>query len=378
MDCEVLVVGAGPAGSTTSQLLAKEGIETVLVERDLGFDKPCGGGIPSAGLKEFGLLEQIQRELSFNVIRKIRICPPLSSSFEVTLEGGEIYIFSRKEFDTFLRKLAIESGANLIEGELISLEQSDRKIISHIKLKNGNTLKISSRYLVASDGVNSKVCSLLGVEKSDYLWTVSLKMPKLGSITEDTCEFWFGSSHASFFYSWVFPWVDYASVGTGSDKANELKKLIQKFLAKRFPELDGTQNFPFRAYKIPRWKERRFYIGSVLFCGDALGTVMPVTFEGIYYAMKSGEFAAKAITAGDLALYEKLWTERFSRQFKVMKKFQEFLFGDDRRIDEWLGIHRDRAIQEIVMSLWLRKERGTRLIPLYLKAFSRIVPKLFI
>lgn len=378
MDWEVLVVGAGPAGSTAARILAEEGISTALVEKNLGFNKPCGGGIPSAGLKEFGLLEQLKKELSFNVIKKVKIVPPLSSPIEVTLEGGEILIFNRYEFDSFLRQLANRSGASLIEGELINLEQKEGRINSFVKTKDGNILKITSRYLVAADGVNSKVCSLLRIEKPDYLWTVSFHMQREATVSEDICEFWFGSSHASFFYSWVFPGVNHVSVGTGSDKAYELKKLIQNFVHKRFPQLKGVQNFSLRAYKIPRWKKRRFSFGNILLCGDALGTVMPVTFEGIYYAMKSGEFVVKAIKDRNTSLYEKLWRERFGRQFRLMKKFQDFMFGDDRRIDQWLEIHRDQTIQKIAMSLWLRKERGSRLIPLYLKGFSRIIPKLFI
>ncbi len=55
MKCQVLVVGGGPAGSTAARLLAEKGIETVLIEKNLSFNKPCGGGIPSAGLKEFFL-----------------------------------------------------------------------------------------------------------------------------------------------------------------------------------------------------------------------------------------------------------------------------------------------------------------------------------
>lgn len=378
MDCEVLVVGAGPAGSTAARLLAKEGIDTLLVEKNLSFNKPCGGGIPSAGLKEFGLLEHLKKELRFNVIKKVKIVPPLSSPIEVTLEGGDILIFDRHEFDTFLRKLADKSGARLIEGELISIEQKKGKISSSVETKNGNILKINSRYLIAADGVNSKVCSLLRFERPDYLWTVSFQIPKVDNVSKDTCEFWFGSSHASFFYSWVFPGVNHVSVGTGSDKAYELKKLIQNFVHKRFPQLEGFQKFSLRAYKIPRWKKRRFSFGNILLCGDALGTVMPVTFEGIYYAMKSGEFAAEAIKEGNPKTYEKIWRDRFGRQFRLMKKFQDFMFGDDRRIDQWLEIHRDQTIQKIAMSLWLRKERGSRLIPLYLKGFSRVIPKLFI
>ncbi|MCX7771284.1 MAG: hypothetical protein N2202_09450 [Proteobacteria bacterium] len=131
-----------------------------------------------------------------------------------------------------------------------------------------------------------------------------------------------------------------------------------------------------RAFKIPRWTKRNFYRKNIILCGDALGTVMPVSFEGIYYAMKSGQFASEAIKQNDLALYEKLWNERFGKQFLIMKKFQDFMFGNDKRIDKWLNIHRNPHIQELAMALWLRKEKGNKLIPLYVKAFGGIISRI--
>jgi geranylgeranyl reductase len=104
---------------------------------------------------------------------------------------------------------------------------------------------------------------------------------------------------------------------------------------------------------------------------------MPVSFEGIYYGMKSGQFAAEAIKKKDLTLYEKLWDNRFGRQFYIMKKFQDYMFGNDERIDQWLNIHRDPNVQEIAMALWLRKEKGNHLIPLYFKAFGSFISRIF-
>jgi len=376
MECEVLVIGGGPAGSTASRLLAEKGIETVLIEKNLSFNKPCGGGIPSAGLKEFGILSQIQKEVEFNTVTKLKIFPPFSEPLEVFLRDGKILIFNRHRFDSFLRKLAQDREVKIIEAELIHIENTDKKIKSTVRKKTGELLQIYSKYIIAADGVNSKVCSLKGLSKPKYYWTVSLHIPESFSETKDTCEFWFGSSHASFFYSWVFPGINHLSVGTGAENIGKLRNLIESFLQRRFRM--GADSFKLRAYKIPRWKKRKFFVDNILFCGDALGTVMPVSFEGIYYSMKSAQFASEAIVQKDLKLYEKLWNENFLKQFSVMKKFQDFMFGNDERMDRWLNIHIDPAIQELAMALWLRKEHGKKLIPLYLKAFgsfiSRIAP----
>ncbi|MCX7988722.1 MAG: NAD(P)/FAD-dependent oxidoreductase, partial [Thermodesulfovibrio sp.] len=266
MNFEVLVVGGGPAGSTAANCLAKEGIATCLVERNLEFKKPCGGGVPSAGLKDLDILDEIRQKLTFNVVRRVKIIPPFSEPIEVKLNNGEILIFDRYEFDTFLRKLAFNNGVQIIEGELINLEEG-KKIKATIKTKSGDLLKINSKYIVAADGINSKVCSLVNIKKPEFFWTVSFQISLdnyNNDYNKDTCEFWFGSSHASFFYSWVFPGKNYLSIGTGAKKVNMLKLFIENFIEKRFFSLLDISKIKLRAFKIPRWTKRNFYRKNII------------------------------------------------------------------------------------------------------------------
>lgn len=374
MDFEVLVVGGGPAGATAANFLVKEGIDTCLIERNLQLEKSCGGGIPSAGLKDLNLLDEVVKNLRFNSIKKLTINPPFSEAIEVEFRNCEILIFNRLEFDSFLRQLAKKNGVNIIEGELISIEEG-KNIKALVKTKNGKHFTIHCKYLIGADGINSRVCSLAGINKPNFLWTISFQIPSTNLEKIDCCEFWFGSSHASFFYSWVFPGYNYLSIGTGAEKVSILRNLIDNFIKKRFSSLD-TSKIKFRAFKIPRWKRGIFHKKNIILCGDALGTVMPVTFEGIYYAMKSAQFASEAIKQKKLEIYEQLWNDRFGRQFSIMKKFQDHIFGNDNRIDKWLNIHRDPHIQELAMALWLRKEKKKQLLPLYLKAFGSIISRI--
>ncbi len=376
MNYEVLVVGGGPAGSTAAKFLSEEGIETCLIERNLEFKKPCGGGIPSAGLKDLGILDEVTKKLKFRRVKKVIIIPPYSEPLEVELQKGEILIFNRFEFDSFLRKIATEKGATLIEGEVVNLEKN-KSIKATVKLKNGTLREIICKYLIAADGVNSKICSLSGIKKPNFFWTISSQIQINSELQTEACEFWFGSTHASFFYSWVFPGNNYLSIGTGSPKAKELKNFIDNFIKKRFPSTN-ISDMKLRAYKIPKWEKRPFYMGNIILCGDALGTVMPVSFEGIYYAMKSAQFASEAIKQKDLNIYEKLWEQRFGRQFFIMKNFQDYMFGDDKRIDKWLNKHRNPHIQELAMALWLRKEKTSNLTPLYLKAFGSLISRILL
>lgn len=379
MDCEVLVVGGGPAGASAARFLSNKGISTILVEKNFNFAKPCGGGIPSAGLKDVNIFDEVVENLPFNKISKVRIFPPFSSPIEVNFIGGYIFIFNRLQFDIFLKKLAQKEGAKIIEAELVDLEITKDKIKSTVKNKHNELFKISSKYLVAADGINSKVCTLMGLNRPDYYWTVSIQLPENFIEKKDTIEFWFGSSYASFFYSWVFPGTDYLSVGTGAEDIKKLVFFIDNFVRNRFSidlkNINGKKLSKLRAYKIPRWEKRAFFKENIIFCGDAAGLTMPVSFEGIYYAMKSAQFAAEAIEKRNLKLYEKFWNDRFLKQFKIMKKFQDVMFGNDKKIDDWLNIHREPSIQQLAMAIWLRKEHGKNIFPLYLKAFHSFIMK---
>src|SRR5208283_5509033 len=95
-----------------------------------------------------------------------------------------------------------------------------------------------------------------------------------------------------------------------------------------------------RAFKMPEWTGTLFNKGNVLFAGDAAGMVMPVIYEGIYYAMKSGEFAARALIESSPDAYKKLWESRFRRRFLLMRKIKQHLFTDNESIEKWVELHK--------------------------------------
>lgn len=367
----VLVIGGGPAGATAARFLAEAGIDTILVERDFSYVKPCGGGIPSGGFREFALPERIVKKK----IDKIIIVSPEDTRIEMPLTRGHICITERGIFDSALRKLAAEKGAVLIEGEFTGFEKRDSTSISLVKKKeNGEIIKIHSDYVLASDGITFGAGRKCGLKRHQHLYTISTQLQPFES---DCCEFWFGTGHASHFYSWVFPSDGRASIGTGGNNPLELHPLLQNFLHRRFgsqmEQLSKSSSIgrP-RVFPIPAWRGTTFTEGNVLFLGDAAGMVMPVTYEGIYYAMKSGQFAAAAIIVGKPENYRKHWEERFRKGFSIMNAFKSHFFQSDEAIEKWIAVHRSTAIQELAVKLWLQKESGSRHLFAYLKAFGSL------
>jgi geranylgeranyl reductase len=365
----VLIIGGGPAGATAARILAGNKIETTLVERDLSYVKPCGGGIPSSAFSELDISETTVKKK----IKKISIISPCGEKVDVELSGGSLFITERGVFDAHLRELAVTQGASVIEGTFSRFEQTEGTMISVITRKSTREeLCIKSDYVIAADGITSKVAASLQVPRQRAINTISALIKPADS---DVCEFWFGTEHASSFYSWVFPSEGYASIGTGSDTPRSLTTFLDIFAKRRFnkplTELNGQKLLGrTRAFKMPEWTGTLFNRGNVLFAGDAAGMVMPVIYEGIYYAMKSGEFAARALIERCPDAYRKIWESRFRRRFLLMRTIKQHLFRNNENIEKWVELHKRSEVQELAVELWLNKnQERNRILMDYIKMF---------
>jgi geranylgeranyl reductase len=341
-----LVIGGGPAGSTAARVLAGNGVDTLLVEKNFSYVKPCGGGIPSTAFDEL--------EMPRSVIRKhadtVTVVSPKGEKIDIKLAGGSIAIVERGEFDSVLRAEAERSGARLLEAEFTHFEKIGRTAVAQFSYhqRSGFT-SVEADYVVAADGVNSRVRTALGIEASSSFLALS---ERIKSADTDACEFWFGSSHAPRAYSWVFPRKEGVSVGTAALERTGLRDLWQKFLVRRGLRTEGF----LRGFRIPLWQGDLYNLGRVLFVGDAAGQVMPFTCEGIYYSMKSGEMAAMAILGGKTEEYKRLWKKRFYRRFSLMKRLWQYFLRDDIRAEKIVLLHKRPEVQKASMSLWLRKD----------------------
>jgi geranylgeranyl reductase len=367
-----LVIGGGPAGATAARYLASSGIDTILVERDCSYIKPCGGAIPSGGFHEFGLPPHlIKRQIG-----TMTVVAPSGERVDIAFKDGAIFMTERGHFDRALRDLAITHGAGLIEGSFMGFDDAKRGYAAVIRRKSdGALVKILTPHVLAADGIAFTVGRRCGLRRPQVVYAIHERLDRQAA---ESCEFWFGTDQASCFYSWVFPGDGGISVGTGSGAPERLHAQLERFLKIRF---DGTarESSPGapakrnRVFPLPVWSGEVFSRGSVLFLGDAAGMVMPVTYEGIYYAMKAGEFAARAVIAGKPADYARLWNDRFRTRFRIMSTIRRFFFRSDTAIERWVSLHKNPEIQELAMSLWLRKDQETRHLAHYFRAFVRLI-----
>lgn len=366
MRVEVLVVGGGPAGSVAARRLAQHNREVVIVEKNPQRAKPCGGGIPSTAFHDL----DIPLKVKYVSVNKIRIHSPSDRVLEIGLEGGSIILVNRREFDSCLRDIALSAGAELIEGTLTDIKKKKRGLIASVKTPGG-VVYVEADYLIAADGINSTTRILMSIKPNQYVYTLS---GKFDDISTDACEFWFSQVHAPNGYSWVFPFISGVSIGTGTFHPKEARHYLKRFLIRRFNRDDIMKDIrQLRGYKIPYWSEDIYYKDRVFFVGDAGGHVMPFTFEGIYYSMKSGDFVAQAIIEGRPNLFKKLWRKRFYSRFRLMKAIQEYFLKSDERIEQLFDIFQRKEVQDASMELWLRKDSSKSSIIRYINFFRKFL-----
>lgn len=305
-----LVIGGGPAGSTVARKLANANIDVILIEKNFSFDKPCGGGVKSIVFKEFNILQELESKR----VENFRLYSPKHFS-DANLSKTPISIVLRKDFDKKNRELAKDAGAKVIEGRFLNSVLEDDYVKATIKTKD-KILKIKTNYLVAADGVKSTVRKNL---TNSYTKSILTHYCNIPNQTIDRCEFYFGKKFAPKEYAWVFPHGDKLSVGTVLKDESNSKKLFLEFKNSIVP----NDNTKIQGFYIPTWQENDlFFKDNHFFVGDAAGQVLPFTYEGIYYAMKSAKILADAIIKDCPELYEINWNKKYKKRFKFFKSMQ--------------------------------------------------------
>lgn len=314
---DVVVTGAGPAGSTAAKYLAEHKQKVLLVEKEsFPRDKPCAGGL-CRHITEFSYLHKFFHQKN-PYIKSIcssseTIYPPGIKAY--TFHSDELLFFNveRAEFDTYLVNLATKAGADLKE-KTKAIQVLPSK--NHIAIKLSSDETVNAKTLIAADGPNGligkQIRTMLNYEQS-WKKNLSLSMVESLSVNPRFIEKTYGSDKKAILYfkwkkltgyAWVFPKYDTINIGYAG-LFSEMKKIDVKstfielldFLKQKkyIPEDVISKNL--RGGFIP-WNGplKKTYYNNMILAGDAAGFVSPISGEGIYYAMDSGRIAAETIT----------------------------------------------------------------------------------
>ena len=322
---DVIIVGGGPAGSSAAYMLAKQGLNVLVLEKqNMPRYKTCGGGVNIRAARHipFSIEPVVEK-----VIYKYRFTYRGEKPFEKASNEPLTYMTQRMRLDQFLLAQAQAQGAHVIEE--VNVRKIDIKDDSAIvEDSEGKTYR--SLLLIGADGANSIVARNLqlsdGIQREIALESeIALPreiMSKWDDIIElDLFSVWCG-------YGWIFPKQDHISIGVGGPQ--KLIKQIQKYNS-AYLSKNNVSEYPkirFSGHTLPVRKGfSPLTKGRALLVGDAAGLLEPFTGEGIGYAVRSGQLAALAVEAflkneaPDLELYTHLLDKELTPELISARQF---------------------------------------------------------
>ena len=364
LDIDVLVVGAGPAGSTAARHAALGGARTLMIEKrsEIGTPVRCGEGVAKRWLDEVGL-EPSPRFIAHEV-DGAKVVAPDGTTLVVdeARAGNECgYVLERDLFDRHLAKLAAKAGARIrIRTSAIGLLREDGRIVGARCEGMAGMFDVRAKVVIGADGVESQVGRWAGLGRPLRTRDIDacLQYTMVGIDGDPRLNEFHLGSWAPGGYAWVF-WKGegIANVGLGvnlsmlKDKA-ETKGYLDRFIA-RHPALAKGEVLEEVAGMVSvSLPLERTGMPGLLLVGDAARMIDPVTGGGILNGCLTGKYAgetaARAVKEGDVgqsmvAEYERRWRARLEESLYRNYMIKEKLLAmDDELINRII-----RAIAEV-------------------------------
>jgi len=350
---EVLIVGTGPAGALLAYLLARRGLDVLVLEKaTLPRYKTCGGGIT------FKTVQNLPFDAS--PVFECQAVGGILSYAGRELWKGELgwtvaWTVMRGRFDHFLIQQAVNAGAQLVEGVNVeSVEMRTDRVVVHTGRE-----EYAGRLLAGADGVNSIVARSLGLlsqRRVGVAVEAEVAVPKQGMNAQGAyATFDFGALPHG--YGWIFPKQDHLSVGVfhaRPGKAVGLRQQLDQFITCQ-PALQNGKILHLQGHPIPLGATRQpLHHGRALLVGDAANLADPWLGEGIYPAVLSARLAASVMAAAlnsdrsDLCEYTRLVHALIVKQQRHAAYFAQIVYRFPWQCSQLLS--RSPRMQDLVFS----------------------------
>jgi digeranylgeranylglycerophospholipid reductase len=353
---DVVVIGGGPAGSTTARLLAARGFDVVLLEEhgEVGAPVHCTGLLGVEAFDEFDL----PRSLILAEAGVARFWGANGRS--VPLRSGRVNatVIDRAALDRHLASRAVAAGAELrcdARAENVAVTASGVRVDVR-----GMSTPLEARAVVLACGANYRFHRLLGLGLPEVFLQsaqVETRFPDMPEI-----EVQFGREVAPSGFAWVVPLrrgdEAYARIGLMSDtRSGDRFASFISSLGRR-AGIDPEAIPPPRQKMLPLGPVRRSYADRVVAVGDSAGLVKPTTGGGIYYGMLSGVFASEVLADGlernrlearALRQYETRWRQRLGQEIRMGLAFRSIATRlSDESIDELIDLAQGDTVAPLI------------------------------
>lgn len=334
---DVLVIGAGPGGSSAGRFAARAGLKTLVIEKrpDIGSPVRCGEGLSKEWMKE-GEIKPNSHWISDEVKGARIYGPSEKKAITLTAEkaGNEVgFVVERDKFDKEMAAIAASAGADIwVKSPAMSVIKEGDRIVGANVRHNGTIEEVRAKMVIAADGFESEFGRWAGLKsiilaKNDIISCVEYRMIGVDS-DPDYTDFYLGSC-APAGYLWVFPKGEHeANVGIGITLTAlkdrwDVRNYLDNWIKKHPGYSKGkTIQFITGGVSVSKVKEK-FTLPGLLLVGDAARLIDPITGGGIANSYLSGKMAAsvatEAIETGNYTMemmqkYEKMVKDKFQRK----------------------------------------------------------------
>lgn len=266
--------------------LASAGLDTILLDEKLAWEKPCGGGLTYKAYTRYPFL--LENATPRKRVQRTTLADPRGGEVTMRLRHP-LLIYSRFDLNSLLLKQAAEAGAQIEKERVLGLDRAGGGW--SVRTRSG---AIDADYVVVAPGARNSLRSV-GTEwqAADTMCALGYYVPQ----TQDDIVIQFFPGFEG--YIWVFPRSNHLSVGIcgKNEPSSKMRARLESFMQQRgISTRDATfYGHMIPALERPSWHRNRVSGEGWIAVGDAAGLVDPVTGEGLYYAIRSGELAAQTV-----------------------------------------------------------------------------------
>ena len=320
--CDILVVGAGPAGSTAAAAAAREGAETVMIDAKvrIGEQPHCGEFVPErlfseTAIEKTAIIQRVDyletrlitkaKTVARDAIPSGRVADTQTASQEASggVENSEYknseilspgFLIDRVRFDRDLAREAAAQGVTVFCSTRLVRAEDGAWIVEH----GGEKKVFRPKFTIASDGARSTVAAAMAMKPAQVLRGLQVEVPLVEPLNKTLV---FLDQNFVGGYGWLFPKGKAANVGIGAIPGKQIRmgKMLDQFMDTLCREGLIRRGILARSgglIPVSGIREK-LVLDGVVFCGDAAGLTHPITGAGIPQAVFSGELAGRAAAA---------------------------------------------------------------------------------
>lgn len=317
---QIAIVGGGPAGALCGERLATAGFEVTIFDERLAWEKPCGGGLTHKAIEAYPFL--LETPHPKKIIRTAELISSRGHRARFQM-NNPIVIYARKVLNGLLLDRAVAAGCTTICSRVTEVNTSGGNVRLSIA---GGTEAEADFAVLAAGARNQLLPETTALGARDLEMTLGYFVPT----EEEILKVKFLRQFEG--YLWSFPRADHISVGIcaklGQTSSQELRRRLEDFISEENIPMEGAQLY---SHVLPSpqaqtIRGRKIAGRNWALAGDAAACVDPITGEGLYYALRSGDLLAQAIVDGQLQQYPERLRAAFSTDLEFAANIARKVF----------------------------------------------------